>query len=74
MSPNHSSSLQHTFVQHYLKKVIKCRLKKIILFILGFAESSLLCRLFSSCGEWGYSLVVCRLLIVVGSLVVEHRL
>ena len=33
------------------------------------------CMTFSSCGEGGFSLVVvCRLLIAVASLVVEHRL
>ena len=49
--------------------------KKIILFIFGTAGSSLPHRFFLSCGEWGYSLVVVRgLLIVVASLVVEHGL
>ena len=33
-----------------------------------------MCRFFSSCGELGYTLVVCRFLIVVDSLVAEHRL
>ena len=43
--------------------------------LFGCAGSSLLCRLFSSCGEGGYSLVTMPgLLIVVASLVVEHRL
>ena len=37
------------------------------LFIFGCAGSLLLCELFSSCGEWGF-------LIVVPSLVVEHGL
>ena len=45
------------------------------LFIFGCTGSSLLHELFSSCGKWGYSLVgVCGLLVVVISLVVEHRL
>ena len=35
----------------------------------------LLCRLFSSCGEWGLLFAaVCRLLIAMASLVAEHRL
>ena len=43
------------------------------LFIFGCAGFSLLCRFFSHCGKWGSSLVaVCRLLIVVASLAVEH--
>ena len=51
--------------------------KKIVyLFDFGCAESSLLCKLFSSCGNWGdYSLVVVhRLLTSVGSLFLEHGL
>ena len=45
------------------------------LFIFGWAMSSLLCRLFSSCVEWGRLLVaVLGLLIVVASQVMEHRL
>ena len=45
------------------------------LFIFGCAGSSLLHGVFSSCGGQGYSLVVMhRLLIAVGSLVVEHGL
>ena len=40
----------------------------------GCAESSLLCRFFSSCGERGLLFIaVCRLL-VVASLVAEHEL
>ena len=40
-----------------------------ILFIFGCAGSSLLRRLFSSCGQQGYSLVVvCRLPLAVASL------
>ena len=38
---------------------------KILLFIFGSTGSSLLCGLFSSCGEW-------RLLIAVASLVAKH--
>ena len=39
------------------------------------AGSSLLCGLFSRCGEHGLSLVaVCGLLIAVASLVAEHRI
>ena len=41
------------------------------------AELGLRCcvRAFSSCGEWGLPYIaVCGLLIVVASLVVEHRL
>ena len=42
--------------------------------IFGAAGSSLLCGLFSSCGEQGYSLVtVCRLPAEVASLIAEHR-
>ena len=45
--------------------VVVCNLKN----VFGCAESSLLCRLFSSCSEWGYSLAaVRRLLIAVASL------
>ena len=45
------------------------------LFIFGYTGSSLLHKLFSSCGKWGYSLVVvCGLLVVAISLVVEHGL
>ena len=45
---------------------------KFYLFTFVRAGSSLLCRLFSSCGDGGYSLVgVRRLLIAVASLV-EH--
>ena len=45
------------------------------LFIFGYTGSSLLHELFSSCGKWGYSLVVvCGLLVVAISLVVEHGL
>ena len=41
----------------------------------GCSESSLPCRLFSSCGEQGLlSRSVHRLLIAVASLIVEHRL
>ena len=36
-----------------------CSNLKKYLFIFGCAGSSLLCRLFSSCGEWGYSLSQC---------------
>ena len=48
--------------------------KKIILLIyLDCSRSLLLCRLFSSCGKWGYSLVVVPgLLTAVASLVAEH--
>ena len=51
--------------------------KKIFKFYLFLAALGLRCcaRAFSSCGEWGLLLVaVCGLLIVVASLVVEHRL
>ena len=46
------------------------------LFIFGCIGSSLLCvQAFSSCGEQGLLFVVVRgLLIVVASLVAEHRL
>ena len=45
----------------------------IYLFIFDCAGSLLLCRLFSSCGEPGHSLVAMhRLLVVVASLAVEH--
>ena len=44
------------------------------LFIFGFAQSSLLRTSFSSCGERGLLFVaVLMLLIVVASLVAEHR-
>ena len=51
-------------------------LKIIYLFVLGCAESSLLCEPFSSCGNRGdYSLVaVHRLPISVASLFLEHGL
>ena len=49
--------------------------KNIILFIFGSAESSLLCGLFSTCGERELlSISVCGLLIAAASLVVEHGL
>ena len=42
----------------------------IILLMCGCAKSSLLCRLFSTCGEHGLLfLAMCRLLIEVASLV-----
>ena len=45
------------------------------LFIYGCAGTSLLCGLFSSCGELGgYSMVVVGELLIMASLVVEHRL
>ena len=45
------------------------------LFIFGYTWSLLLPGLFSSCGEWGDSLVAVHgLLIAMASLVVEHRL
>ena len=45
------------------------------LFIFGCAGSSLLGAAFSSCSEWGLFFVEVRgLLIVVVSLVAEHRL
>ena len=45
------------------------------LFIFGSAESSLLCRFSLVVASWGYSLVVVHgLLILVASLVAEHRL
>ena len=47
----------------------------IYLFIFGCAGSSLLCRLSSSCCEWGlYVVAVNELLIAVTSLVAEHIL
>ena len=47
----------------------------IYLFIFGYAGSSLLCEAFFSCDEQGLLFVlVCGLLIVVASLVAEHRL
>ena len=50
-------------------------LKKNLLFIFGCAGSSLLlCRLFSSCGEWGLLFVAVQgLLTVAASPVAEHR-
>ena len=45
------------------------------LFTLGCAGSSLLCALLSSCGELELLFVaICRLLIVVASLLMEHGL
>ena len=45
------------------------------LFIFGCSGSSLLCRLFSSCGEGGLLFIAVRgLLIVVASLVAERGL
>ena len=47
----------------------------LILFIFDYTGSSLLCRLFSSSGEWGlFFLGVCGLLIMVASLFGEHQL
>ena len=47
----------------------------IYLFIFGCIGFLLLCVAFSSCGDCGLLFVtLCRLLIVVASLVVEHRL
>ena len=44
-------------------------------YIFGCVGFSLLHGTFSSCGDWGLlSVAVCGLLIVVASLVVEHRL
>ena len=44
-------------------------------FIFGLAGSLLLQRLFSSCGDWGHSLIaVCGLLTAEASLLVENRL
>ena len=45
----------------------------IILFVFDFAGTSLMCRLFSSCGEWGLLSMVHGLLTAVASLV-EHGL
>ena len=46
-----------------------------MLIIFGYAGSLFLCGLFSGCGKWGLlSSCGVRLLIVVASLVVEHRL
>ena len=57
------------------KKEKYCILLKFYLFIYGCAGSLGLCRFFSSCGEQGLLFIaVCRLLIAVTSLVVEHRL
>ena len=48
---------------------------KKILFIFGRAGCSLLCGLFSGCGELGLPLLMlCRLLIAAASVTVEHRL
>ena len=43
----------------------------IYIFIFGRAGSSLLCQLFSNCGQWGHSVAKNRLLIAVASLVAE---
>ena len=43
----------------------------IYIFIFGCAGSSLLCQLFSNCGQWGHSVAKNRLLIAVASLVAE---
>ena len=48
---------------------------KMYLFICGCAGSLLLCRRFCSCGEQGLFFIAGRdFLIVVASLVMEHRL
>ena len=45
------------------------------LFIFDCTGSFLLCRLFSSCSEWGYSVVTAYgLLTAAASPVAEHRL
>ena len=68
-----------TYVIFY-KAMFVCFLNKFIYlftYFLFFAALGLCCcaRAFSSCGEQGLlSVVVRRLLIVVASLVVEHRL
>jgi len=46
----------------------------ILLLLSGCAGSSLLCRLFSSCGQRGLFVAMRWLLIVVASLVAEHGL
>ena len=47
----------------------------IFLYFFGYAGSSLLCRLFASCGEQGLLfVVVLGLLIAVASLVAGHGL
>ena len=49
--------------------------KRLIIYLFGCAGSSLLFAAFSSCDKWGLLLVVVhRLLILVASLIVEHRL
>ena len=54
----------------------KGSLKKLFnLFIFGCVVSLFCVWVFSSCGEWGLLFVeVLSLLIVVASLIVEHRL
>ena len=67
---------------------IKCRVFPFYLLILYIFKPEsgnifkiyfLLCwifiavQAFSSCGKWGYSLVVCKLLVAMPSLVGEHR-
>ena len=65
----------HVYVFLNFHVCIYIFLKIIYLLIFDCAGFSLLHRLFPSCSEWGYSLVAMpRLLIVVASLVVEHRL
>ena len=46
----------------------------LFMYLFGCAGSSLLYGLFSRCSGQGYSLVVCRLLPAVSSLVAKHRL
>ena len=64
-------NLHNVIGQMYSIHVLKC----IYLFIFGCAGSSLLLGPCCSCSQQGSSLVViCRLLTVVASLIVEHRL
>ena len=69
---------QHVQIQLVLQYLLFFKLKKKIYFIYLFLAALGLCcctQAFSSCGEWGLLFIVVRgLLIVVSSLIVEHRL
>ena len=49
-------------------------LSKFSFFLFGCARSSLLCRLFASCGEWGYSPVAVHSFLTAVASLVQHRL
>ena len=76
-SPGPCITHAKAFIGHASPSHLICLLiLKIIFFIsiFGCARSSLLHRFFSSCGEQGLLSSCAGRLIVVASLVVEHRL